>query len=917
VRRSTIGVGSVLALALLVASAVTAVTHGEGPLSPVGVFLTTAVLVGAVAGIALTLILRLDDARRQTGRALAQVDSMVRNAPVGMAFVDRDRRFVEINETLATLSERTVADTIGMRLDDLPRLPPQVIDLVTDVIASGESKLDVPFGEAGVQVRAGYYPVRGADGTIIGAGILVREVSAEAQRDLLFERVSRLQELTAALVTAGTVDDVIAVAVRSIRRAVDASAASFCLLDGDTVVVAGSVGYPEEITARWCDFPVAEHVPLADAIRGGAPVLHPDRASILAAYPHLESSLVWGESMALAALPLRGEAGVIGAVGISFGTDTAFDIDAVAFLTAVATQCATAYERAVAFEAERRARREAETTSARLRYLSESTKVLSQSLDPTTLLQRLAELAVPALSDWCAVHLVEDDHARPVAVVGEQAEATATVRELSERNPIPLDAPAGLAAVVRTGEPIVLRSVTMEAVRASTDRPELIDLLSRLRAIAILPMAFQGRVLGTITLSNTTDRELADADVDLAAELAARAAQAIANAQLYQDRALVAMTLQASLLPPSPALIPGIDVARRFVPAAAGMEVGGDFYDVFRLGTVDAPAPTWALVIGDVRGKGADAAAITGIARATIRATALDERSPAAMLDRLNQVLLATARDDRFAADTGEPRFCTACLVTVTPKPGGADLVIAAGGHPLPYVLRADGTVEQVGVHGGLIGVLGEPGIVDVTAELGDGDALVLYTDGITEQHQGTVYFDEDALAEVLAISAGCDAEELVERVELGARGIVDAAPRDDLAILVARVPQRATTDVLGRRFLPEDDSAPRLARRFVADALAGLGVEPPATDHAVLLASELVTNALLHGAPPVHIEVLQVSRGVRISVTDEHPDVPSQRGAGRDDEHGRGLVLVEAFAARWGIDARPPGKAVWFEIPA
>jgi serine phosphatase RsbU (regulator of sigma subunit)/anti-sigma regulatory factor (Ser/Thr protein kinase) len=526
-------------------------------------------------------------------------------------------------------------------------------------------------------------------------------------------------------------------------------------------------------------------------------------------------------------------------------------------------------------------------------------------------MQRLAELAAPALGDWCAVHLVEGAYAHPVAMASGDPDATAMVRDMSERHPIPISAPAGLGAVVRTGEPIVLRSVTMDAVRASTQEGELVDLLSRLQAIAIIPMSFQGRVLGTMTLSNTTDREMTDEDIALAGELAARAAQAVTNARLYQDRNRVASTLQASLLPTSPTIIPGVDVATRFVPAAEGLDVGGDFYDVFRLGTVEDLTPTWAIVIGDVRGKGADAAAITGIARATIRATALDERSPAAMLQRLNQVLLATAGDP---IGTSEPRFCTACVITVTPSATGAELVVASGGHPLPYVVRADGRLEAAGRHGGLIGVVASPSIDDVRVHLAPGDAIVLYTDGVTERHDGKRFFDEEGLERVLAACAGRTASETARAVEDATRGFADSPLTDDVAVVVARVPDPASRGTIDRQALPEGDHAAAVAREFVARTLEQQGAAR-LVETAVLLTSELVTNALLHGMPTVHVDVLEVPDGFRIAVTDEHPRLPTPRQATRDDEHGRGLLLVQHLADRWGVDPNPPGKSVWFEL--
>jgi serine phosphatase RsbU (regulator of sigma subunit)/PAS domain-containing protein/anti-sigma regulatory factor (Ser/Thr protein kinase) len=868
----------------------------------------------ALAAVAVALVLgSFNRTRRDMQRAHAQVDSMVRNAPIGMAFVDRDGRFVEINETLAALDGRAPEALIGQLVADVPRVPPVAIQMIAEVLRTGATKLDVPFTGATVHAMAGFYPVRGADGSIDGVGIVVREVAAEQQRDLLFGRVTRLQELTASLAGAGTANDVTGIAVRSLQHALGARATSFCRVAGENVEVRATVGYRDDVVEDFSSFPLDADLPIAEAIRTGEPVLFASRDEIMTRHPQLRAVLVSGDTDALAAIPLRGESGVIGAIGLSFGEQHRFDADETAFLVAVATQCATAYQRAEAFEAERAVRRSAETANQRLAYLSEATSVLAESLDPETTLQRLADLAVPTLADWCAVHLVEGDVARPVAMASENPEATALVRELSERHPVRLDDPAGLGAVIRTGEPIVLRSVTMDAVRASTSEGEVVDLLSRLRSIAIVPMSYGGRVVGSIMLSNVTERELEDADVSLASELAARAAQAVTNAQLYQERAIVASTLQASLLPPSHPVIPGVDVATRFVPAD-GLQVGGDFYDVVRLGTVDEPAPTWALVIGDVRGKGADAAAITGIARATIRATALDEPSPTRMLGRLNQVLLAAAQDDRFATETGEPRFCTACVITVTPTANGADLVVAVGGHPRPYILRADGTSEQVGKHGGLIGVMADPGITDVTEHLAPGDTLVLYTDGITERHEGTAFFDEEQLGAVLAECVGFSAIATAAHVEGAASGFVTTPPRDDLALVVARIPELAAPGAIARQALPDDDRAAMLARRFVADALREIGATN-GIDVAELLTSELVTNGLVHGLPPLDIEVATVAGGVRIAVGDHNPHVPTVRVTTGDDEHGRGLLLVDAMATRWGVDAIPPGKRVWFEL--
>jgi serine phosphatase RsbU (regulator of sigma subunit)/PAS domain-containing protein/anti-sigma regulatory factor (Ser/Thr protein kinase) len=946
-------------VALLVVGAAVAwagaeLTEQRGALGPAGTFialvLVAAAVAGSTAGLAATLVgavllwlvftpprwsLRITDARDAADvlsfvgvaialnialaglararaaaqTALGQVAAMVRSAPVGMAFVDRNLVFLDVNEALAGMIERTVPDLVGT-----PLLDEQSASHVREVLASGEPQLDVRLETSGAQtgrhlrVLAGYYPVFGADGAIAGVGIVVREVTAEHERDLLLSRVTRLQELTETLAEAGTTTEVAQRSVEALASALVARAATFMRLVDGRCVLESSTGHPEAFIERWRAFPLESEVPLADAIRTGEPVFCSSARELTERWPSLIGSVLRDDSLSIAALPLRGESSTFGAIGLSFDHERTFATDEIQFLMSAATACATAYERSSAFEAERDANR-------RLKYLLDATAVLSESLDIETTLQRLAEIAVPALADWCAVHLVHGDVAVLEAIASEDAALTDVVRDVSLRHPIKLGTP-GLGSVASTGRAMVLNRVTLDAVRASTAEGELVDMLTRLRSIAIVPMKVQGKVIGTVMLSNITDRDVEPAEAQLAKDLAARASQAITNARLYTDRARVASTLQASLMPTSPPTIPGIEVATRFVPALEGLDVGGDFYDVFRLGTVDDPAPTWALVIGDVRGKGADAAAITGIARATIRAAALDERSPAKMLSRLNQVLLAAASDDRFATETGEPRFCTACVITVTPTTRGADLVVAVGGHPLPFVLRRDGSLEQVGKPGGLIGAVPTPDLVDMHAEISAGDSLVLYTDGITERHTGTMFFDEDGLTEVLLGCRDLDADQIAEQVEVSARDFAADAPKDDLAVLVAQVPVPVGGGSVDRMVLPDDETAAAIARRFLADALDARSLAHVG-EAAILLASELVTNAVLHGSAPLVVDVCAIDEGVRVTVIDAHPSLPILRSVGKDDEHGRGLYLVEALSSRWGIDAHPPGKAVWFELDA
>jgi serine phosphatase RsbU (regulator of sigma subunit)/anti-sigma regulatory factor (Ser/Thr protein kinase) len=429
-------------------------------------------------------------------------------------------------------------------------------------------------------------------------------------------------------------------------------------------------------------------------------------------------------------------------------------------------------------------------------------------------------------------------------------------------------------------------------------------------SILAVPMRAQERIVGIIALATAPPRRLTPDDLALASELAARAGQAVVNAELFRDRSRVAATLQASLLPPATPTVPGLEVATRFFAVGAGIDVGGDFYDVFRMGTAAAPLDRWAVVIGDVRGKGTEAASISGAARHAIRAAALHEASPATILHRLNELLLVTAGDDEL-----EPRFCTAVVAVVEPRESGARVVLAVGGHPPPLVLRADGRTEAVDAPGSLIGVLPDPELADTVLDLAAGDALVLYTDGVTERHAGDRFFDEDGLASVLSRCTGFTAPVLAERIETASRAYVEDAPRDDLAIVVVRAPERMATATAASTELPADVSAPTLARRFVVAALAALGIDWHA-DVAALLASELVTNALVHATAPFRINVEQHDGHVRISVTDGSEAEPAVLPPDRDRTGGRGMFLVQTLAARWGVQATPAGKTVWFELP-
>ncbi len=259
--------------------------------------------------------------------------------------------------------------------------------------------------------------------------------------------------------------------------------------------------------------------------------------------------------------------------------------------------------------------------------------------------------------------------------------------------------------------------------------------------------------------------------------------QATAVAEAGKRSAMLARTLQQSLLPPRLPRIPGIDLAARYHPAFEGIDIGGDFYDVFAVGE------DWILVVGDVCGKGAEAASLTALARYTIRAATSHTSDPAAILTELNSVMVADAD-----AVAGMTRFATVCCIRL--HPGAADgsvlADIACGGHPPPLVVRANRSTEEVGVPGTLLGVFPEVQLTTATTILGPGDAIIGVTDGVLEaRNADDEQFEVEGMKRVLGPLGGRAAGRMCSELQAAALEQQGGVAHDDIAILVARVEPR------------------------------------------------------------------------------------------------------------------------------
>jgi serine phosphatase RsbU (regulator of sigma subunit) len=280
------------------------------------------------------------------------------------------------------------------------------------------------------------------------------------------------------------------------------------------------------------------------------------------------------------------------------------------------------------------------------------------------------------------------------------------------------------------------------------------------------------RELGALELVDAQEREFSARDQAVVTQLAQLAGVAIFNAQLYDRERTIARTLQRSLRPGALPPVPGLSAAVRFRPAGEGIELGGDFYDLFAAGD-----GAWTALIGDVQGKGPDAAAVTALARHTMRAAAAYESRPSGVLHLLHKALRDQAGD--------ESRFCTVCYAHLRVERDRVGLELACGGHPLPLVVRPDGRVTPVGRLGTLLGSDIEPQVTDVAVTLNRGEVLVLYTDGVTEvRRRRREVFGQRELVALLETCAGLPPDAVAERVEAAVLAASQGRLRDDMAIL-------------------------------------------------------------------------------------------------------------------------------------
>jgi hypothetical protein len=545
------------------------------------------------------------------------------------------------------------------------------------------------------------------------------------------------------------------------------------------------------------------------------------------------------------------------------------------------------------------------------------------TLDLDTTVEELAGAVVPAAADLALVDLRADllgdsdfaadgpddgtrlrrlaDARSPHAASG----ALAVLPGSATRMLMPRHTPPGLA--LQTGRPVLVpvldEPLAEHLVRAlgspdpdegpAADRAEGPAAGLAGHSLLVLPLVARGTVLGCLSLLRRPDRPPFDeTGTAYLREFAARAALSIDNARLHGKEARAASLLQRSMLPGSPPMIPGVQIAHRYLPGDPDAEVGGDWFDAIRL-----PGSRVALVVGDVMGHGLESAAAMGRFRTAMQTLAELDLPPAQLLRHL----------DNISQRLGPEQLAT-CLYAVY-DPIARTCTLASAGHVPPVLVHPDGRGELLAIPSGA--PIGVGGVAFETAEIPveDGSMLVLCTDGLVEVRGGDI---GDGLAALCGdvVDPTRPPEEVCDTV-LDRLGRADR--KDDLALLVARFDGIEPMDVAGWPLQLDTAEVPR-ARRLVATRLADWGLQE-LSETAELLVSELVTNALRVARQGVWLQLTRVDR-LLVEVSDDDHNLPSLVPSRPTDDSGRGLSLVSQLSARWGTSRQAVGKVVWFELP-
>ncbi|KOV61290.1 PAS/PAC sensor protein [Streptomyces sp. NRRL WC-3618] len=553
----------------------------------------------------------------------------------------------------------------------------------------------------------------------------------------------------------------------------------------------------------------------------------------------------------------------------------------------------------------------------RLALLNEAAAAIGTTLDVVRTAEELVELVVPRFADFVSVDLLDwvlgsdEPQATPAEEVVLHRVAHGSVTEGTPEAVVPLGAKdtylpftapvramvEGRALMGRVGERAFDEWVAERNAREPVGRPYR----KGVHSMVTVPLRARGTILGVaVFLRITRPDPYTEDDVALAEELASRAAVCVDNARRFARERTTALALQHSLLPRG---LPGqaaVEVAHRYLPCGSVAGIGGDWFDVIPLS-----GSRVALCVGDVVGHGIQSSATMGRLRTAVRTLADVDLPPDELLTHLDDLVTHLA-DEEDGADVAE--LGATCLYAVY-DPVSRLLTLASAGHPPPAVVPPGGVAELIEVSAGPpLGVGGLP-FEATERKLPEGSLLALYTDGLIEDRDRDIDHATSELCRALnlpgaSLDAVCDAV---------LKAVLPEQPGDDVALLLARthalgVGQVATWDV------PPDPAHVAVARQAATEQLAAWGLDEEAFV-IELVVSELVTNAIRYGEPPIQLRLIR-DRALIVEVSDGSSTSPHLRRAHAYDEGGRGLLLVAQLTQRWGSRQTGTGKTIWAEQP-
>ena len=597
------------------------------------------------------------------------------------------------------------------------------------------------------------------------------ERTARARAELLAARLARLQRVTAVLSRELEASEIADGVLTELSEDIGLEATSLLIwmVEGPRLrLISRADGHAEART--YAEMSLSDHLPGPMVVKTGESLWFSSRRELYDEFDELRPAELAGEGLAV--LPLVVEDRTIGVLAVSYGVPRVFAEEEKLYLAVAARQVAEALHRAGLREARSR-----DVFANAL--LADVSAALGSSLDlPTTLRRALNEL-VPRLADLAVVHLIDDlGVPRRVALVHRDPQTEAVLVQAPEEPGIEAH-PLMVAMAAGEGRPQLLPAAGefVEEVAVNAAHAERIREIGITSAI-VVPLSTRGQYLGVLGLMRLGESaRYTPGDLDLAAEIGGRASISIDNTQQHERRVAVARALQASLLPPALVEVPGAEVAALFHAASAGVDVGGDFYDLF---PVDDRR--WVLMIGDVSGSGPAAAALTAQVRHGARVAARAGLAPPAVVAAVNATLDET---------TGSEWFCTMVYAELTPHDDGIDLQVICAGH-IPPLVVAGGHVEELDCQAPLLGVLPGATFSARRLRLAPGHALVMVTDGATEarpvdRNGSDSFFGEERLRQVVADAADADAEGLVKAVADAVLSYAGGQLDDDLALVALR----------------------------------------------------------------------------------------------------------------------------------